>query len=251
MAWLPWLVAVVTMGVDMLLLWGVSARWGLCPGICRVALAMLPGGIYTCLCLLWGQDLYLGRFLLWAVSGWICFGFAHGGFYRGVWYAVLAATVTACATVLGGNAVKGTGVAALLLGCLCLWELWHKDTYIPVMLSWGQHQAHILALRDTGHTLRDPVSGEPVLVAGPSVAKSMLGLTKEDLSAPAETLVSSHIKGLRLIPYRSVGQSSGLMLAIRIPCARVGLRKGSVLVAFTPTVLDPKDRYHALAGGVL
>jgi stage II sporulation protein GA (sporulation sigma-E factor processing peptidase) len=143
------------------------------------------------------------------------------------------------------------GGAVLLLGGLCVWELRSCHSYIPVMLSWGQYQENILALRDTGNTLRDPVSGEPVLVAGPSVAENMLGLSKEELSTPAETMVSSNIKGLRLIPYRTVGQRDGLLLAIRIPCAKVGLRKGSVMVAFSPTVLDPDGRYHALAGGKL
>ncbi len=249
------LVIAVSMGVDLLLIWGVAELVGVPLRWFRVGLSVILGGMYTLVCVYSEsgiQGSYFWRFLLWASEGWICFGGNSGGFRRGVFFAVLAAAVSEGAAGVGGLSVRGMGSGALLVCALCLLDMRRhrlKKPYVPVLLIWENQKERILALRDTGNTLRDPVTGEPVLVAGPSVAQRMLGLTEEELSTPAKTLVDGKIKGLRLIPYRSVGQSNGMLLAVRVPRAKVGTRQGSVVVAFTPTVLDPENRYHALAGG--
>ena len=57
------------------------------------------------------------------------------------------------------------------------------------------------------------------------------------------------IAGLRLIPYSCVGNSSAMMLAMRMQDVTVGKRKGSALVAFAPGGLDGKSGFDALTGG--
>lgn len=251
------LIIVVSVGVDLLLLWSVAELVGVPLRWKRAAISAVLGIIYTQLCI-WNRGGTSGsnfwRFLLWLTEGWICFGGIPGGLFRSMLFALLACAVCAGASGMGG--ISGTGVISgafilcgLYLADRCCNLL--KGPYIPVMLVWENQKEKILALRDTGNTLRDPVTGEAVLVADPGVAQRMFGLTMEDLLVPDKAMLTGKIKGLRLIPYRSVGQNNGLLLAVRVPQAKVGTRQGSIVVAFAPTVLDPENRYHALAGGVI
>jgi hypothetical protein len=106
-------------------------------------------------------------------------------------------------------------------------------------------------LRDTGNGLQDPITGESVLVIGPEAAANLLGLTQSQLQNPVETLKQRTVPGLRLIPYRSVGQPGGMLLGLRIKEVTVGDRRGSVLVAFAPARIGGNEGYQALTGGVL
>ena len=106
-----------------------------------------------------------------------------------------------------------------------------------------------MALCDTGNQLRDPVTGEHVLVVGAQVAGELLGLTARQLANPADTLMTAKIQGLRLIPYTTVGRSRGLLLAVRMKDIRVDGRRTDALVAFAPEGLGENGGYQALTGG--
>ena len=109
----------------------------------------------------------------------------------------------------------------------------------------------LTALQDTGNSLIDPLTGRSVLVVGADVAKKLLGLTREQLSMPAEAIVSAGVPGLRLIPYRTVGQAGGMLLGLRLQDVKIGHWKGSSLVAFAPEGLSEEGAYQALTGGVV
>ena len=126
-----------------------------------------------------------------------------------------------------------------------------KGGTVSVELRYGEKTLRILGLRDTGNTLRDPLTGQQVLVAGADVAAELLGITRQELYHPVETLGAGRLPGLRLIPYRAVGTSGGLMLAIRIPFIKIGTRQGSGIVAFAPEGLDGNGNYQILTGGTV
>ena len=97
----------------------------------------------------------------------------------------------------------------------------------------------------------DPLTGEQVLVAGADVAAELLGLTEEQLQHPVETLARGLMPGLRLVPYRAVGQPGGMLLALRLPGAVIGKRKTDPLVAFAPQELGRGEAYRMLTGGAV
>ena len=109
------------------------------------------------------------------------------------------------------------------------------------------------ALRDTGNTLRDPVSGETVVVGGnAAVLRRLLpseDISREDLADPASLLPLLTRRypaaKFRLVPFRAVGVEAGLLLAMRCRC---GGR--DVLVAFSPSEVGGGGPYEALLGGV-
>ena len=118
--------------------------------------------------------------------------------------------------------------------------------------------AALTALCDTGNSLRDPATGAPVLVAGlgrldgalPREVRALL--TEETLAHPASVLeqVARAAPALRprLVPYRAVGVSGGLLLAIRSDWTEAaGERYDGLTVALAPTELGPG--HSALWGG--
>ena len=72
-------------------------------------------------------------------------------------------------------------------------------------------------------------------------------LTREELRNPAAAVLKH--PGLRLIPYRAVGKTSGMLAAIRVRKARLGNREQSLLVAFAPDGLGENGEFEALIGG--
>lgn len=120
---------------------------------------------------------------------------------------------------------------------------------LPVTLSGNGKQLRLTALADTGNELRDPITGQWVLVIDCEEARRLTGLTREQLRHPLETMTASPLPGLRLIPYRAVGAEEGLLLAMGLPMVEVGSRKGPGVVAFAPQELG--EDYQAIAGGMI
>lgn len=118
---------------------------------------------------------------------------------------------------------------------------------LPVEISGGGKHIRLTALVDTGNELRDPITGQSVLVIGSQAARELTGLTTEELQRPLETITASPLPGLRLIPYRAVGSESGLLLAMRFPVVCMGGRRGPGIVAFAPQRFG--EEYDGLIGG--
>lgn len=113
--------------------------------------------------------------------------------------------------------------------------------------------AVLTALRDTGHTLTDPINNRPVVVA---YGKSLAGLLPDwaDPSEPVQSVKLCHDQGsrqARLIPYRAVGVDCGMLLALRTHGVTAdGKSLGALMVALSPTPVDDGGTYQALIGGV-
>lgn len=125
-------------------------------------------------------------------------------------------------------------------------------------LTRGDRSVTMLALRDTGHTLRDPLTGRPVVVVEGEKLQALLPefskLDGESLSHPVELLRDFHGTNgdlhLQLLPYRSVGVSCGMLLALRVDQADYGKKTyRNCLTALSPTPLSDGGGYCALIGG--
>ena len=113
------------------------------------------------------------------------------------------------------------------------------------------------ALRDTGNTLTDPLTGEPVLVARWQVAARLLpelGLTRAQFEDPGALLVRLGTARpelrVRLIPFRAVGTAGGLLAALQPErITEDGKPSPARLVAFSPTELSDGGGFEALVQG--
>ena len=243
--------------VDYLLLLGTNRFTGFPASPWRCALAALLGAVYSGACFLQGFR-FLGN-ILWrtvflGLMGAVAFGCSRSAVKRCGVFVLLSMAMGGIAISMGRGDFASLilcAVLCLLLCVLCVGGKIGQQQYVPLQLSYGGQSVSIVALRDTGNTLQDPVTGEQVLVISGEIAEKLLGLTMEQLRHPLETLAVTPVPGLRLVPYHTVGRENGLLLAKRFDRVKIGSQTRNVLVAFSPEGLGRGDMYQALTGGVL
>lgn len=231
--------------VDLCLLLGVNRLSGHPPGMGRAAAAAALGGGYAGACLLPGFGFLangLWRMVSLGLMGWTAFGAGRSGWNRSVLFVLLS-------MALGGLAVSmhaanaGLPLCAGALAVLCRMGLRGRgQQLVPVTVTYAGRTVRAMALRDTGNTLRDPITGESVTVLCPVVGER-LGLPIEVLRDPARAMVP----GMRLIPARTAG-GGGLLAAVRCDCVSIGGEQGGTLVAFARENFG-NGEYEALIGG--
>ncbi len=267
--------------INYLLLRGSAAMGGFPARRRRLWLAAAVGGLYAVAAVLpeWGglaampgQALCAALMLLLAF-GWKRATVKQGLFFLALSFAFGGAVLLAVQLLepdlifLGGRAYYAVSTPALLLlAGLCY------GLAAVVLAGWGTHTggdvaamkltlngrtAELQALRDTGNTLRDPVTGQGVLVVQWQVLARLLpeaGLEAAQFQDPAglmERLAALYPQlRFRLVPYRAVGVAAGLLLAVRCQGAVKG-RKEDILAAFSPTEVSAGGRFEALLGGVI
>lgn len=240
--------------VDGLLLLGVNRLLGRPPNYRRCALAALLGAGYAAACLLPGWQFLggiPGRMGCLALMARIAFGGRREGIRAGLLFLLLSLALGGAAMGFGGGffGILGAAGCIFLLALYCMGGNRLAQRLLDVELTRNGSKVRLLALADTGNGLRDPITGEQVLIIGPEAAQALTGLTKKQLADPVRTLAERPIPGLRLIPYRVVGHG-GMLLALAVDQARIGQYRGRALVAFAPEELEASGRYQALAGGM-
>lgn len=241
--------------VDLLLLLGTNRLAGFPSDKKRLTAASLLGALYSGVCLLpdfrfLGSTLWRMVFL--GLMGGIAFGWNRSALRRCGIFLLLSMALGGMAVALGRADIRVLALASLGLWCLSRLSFESpvgSREYVPLEITRGENTVKLLALRDTGNTLRDPISGEQALVISPSAASRLTGLTEGQLKNPMETLAAGSLPGLRLIPFRTVGSSGGMMLAMAFDQVVLDGRKRRALVAFAPENFDREGAYQALTGG--
>ena len=264
--------------INYLLLRGSAALGGYPAKPGRLAAAAGLGGLYAVAAVLPGlqglqgmafQAICAGLMLL-AAFGWKRNTVKQGLFFFALSFALSGAVLLAVQIVepdcmfLGGRAYYAVSTPALLLlsglsyalaavvlaGC----GAHTGGDIVTVRLTLDGRQISLRALRDTGNTLRDPLTGQPVLIVSRRALPRLLpGLTQtETLDDPAGLLpaLSWQYPKLRfcLVPYRAVGVETGLLLAVRCRLQE-GKHSRPALAAFSPTEVSVGGEFEALWGG--
>ncbi len=212
----------------------------------RTFLGALIGCIHAWMCLRPGFS-FLGnglwRLVILILAGCIAFDFgwiqtgvfvvlnlALGGLVSsmcsgGIWETVLSLVVISVLSILGTKGGKGI---------------------VKVCVPTPQGQFCFRAFRDSGNFLKDPVTGDGVLVASSDVGYRLLQLDRDALQNPINTMMRK--PGLRLIPYSSVG-GEGFLLAKKFENVLMDDRKVDVVIAFSPMEIGKGKGFQALAGG--
>jgi stage II sporulation protein GA (sporulation sigma-E factor processing peptidase) len=247
-------VVILNLLIHFLLLMGASRLYGYPARIGRCLAGAILGAVHVAGCLLPG--FYFLRNILWRIVGLglmagITYGLSKSAFRMGVLFSLLAFALGGAVSVMDNGGMGGLLAAAGVLSAMCCFGFRGKidgATYIPVELEYQKKHLRLTALRDTGNTLRDPITGGEVLVISADAAGELTGLTRQQLQTPVESIGA--LPGLRLIPYRSVGKN-GFLLAMRLQDVKIGQWRGSSLVAFAPARLSTEGAYQALTGGAV
>lgn len=237
--------------VNFMLLLAASRLTGFSCGVLSAVLGAAVSVLYGAACTVprfWFLEGRLWYMVSILIASLTAFGIERSTVRRGLAYCLLRLALDGLAD---GTDDYFDLIWAGCLSLVCLFGfrggIWRH--YVPVMLCYGQQAVNLTALHDTGNTLRDPITGRSVLVVGADVAKTLTGLTKQQLSEPLVTI--GKIPGMRLIPYKTVESTGRFMLALPIKNARIGDRREDTLVAFAPEELDGKGMYQALIGGTV
>ncbi len=246
-------VMVLNFLVDLLLLLGAGRLCGIRTKRKRALLASAVGGVYAGICLFPGFS-FLGnlfwRLIFLFLMVLIAYGHSKSALRRGAVFIFLSLALGGAAYGMGSGGFVGLLCAGGVICLLCGFGLRKpvgSAAYLPVTLTHNGKHMSVTALQDTGNTLRDPVTGEPVLVVGPEVAQKLIGLTPRQLMRPVESM--GLLPGLRLIPYRTVGNPAGMLLGLKLQKVKIGQKEGSTLVAFAPERIGADGAYQALTGG--
>lgn len=239
--------------VDFLLLVGTNRLAGFAHGARRAALAAIIGAVYAAVCILPGFS-FLGNFFWRALAlgamSVVAFGCGAGAWRRAILFVFLSMALGGIAVGIGNGGAGALILAALGVAILCTLGFCGRAgsrKFVPIVIRHGNRRLHLTALLDTGNTLRDPITGTPVIVTGAFAAQKLLDLTADDLTKPLETMQRLSNRGLRLVPYHAVGQPSGMLLGLRADAVEIGGKREDVIVAFAPQTIA-RD-YQALAGG--
>lgn len=243
--------------VDFLLLLGTNRLSGYPSDKKRLLAAAALGALYSGACLLrsfrfLGNTLW--RLVVLGLMGSIAFGWNRRALRRCGIFLLLSLALGGLAVCMGKADLRVLLLAGVGLWCLCRASFEAAPgsrEYVPLEIRYQGKTVKLLALRDTGNTLRDPITGHSALVLSAGAASRLTGLTPEQLRHPLETLASAPVSGLRLLPYRTVGQGSGMMLAMSFEDVAVGGRRGRALAAFAPENFGGDGQYQALTGGLI
>lgn len=116
-----------------------------------------------------------------------------------------------------------------------------------ITVQLGSRSTTLTALLDNGNTLTDPMTGRGVLVAEGDSLASLLP-PEADYRHPSQCFQAlPDPAAFRLLPYRSVGVDSGLLLAVRADALEVdGKPLPNRLIALSPTPVSDTGNYQAL-----
>ena len=236
--------------VDLLLLVGTNRLAGCPPRLKRALAAAGLGGIYGGLCVVSGFY-FLGsifwRLICLAVMAGIAFGFHKDALRRGVLFILLSMALGGVAQIINQGGFFGLVVSAGVICVMCILGFRVKPGQQFVQVRIGQ--CGFLALVDTGNALTDPLTGQQVLVVSPGVGEKLLMLDRVSFCDPLNVMAA--VPGMRLLPFRAVGRSEGLLPVKRFDDVKIGSWKGSCLVAFSPNEIGQGKPYEALTGGMV
>ena len=132
-----------------------------------------------------------------------------------------------------------------------------KAETVPVTASLGGRTVRLTALRDTGNSLTDTLTGKPIIIISREAAVQLLPpnaevlFAKDAFSDPVSLTLMAEKAGirLRLLPYSAVGIKNGLLPAFRLDSAFIdGKQASSLIAAVSPTNISDGGTYSALIG---
>ena len=265
-------VFVLNLLVNYMLLRGTARLGGAAPRLLRLWLGSGLGAVYSVLVFLPGLGwlkMVSCKLLTAALMLWCSFGWKRSTLRLGAVFAVLSLVL--CGAVYGFSCIGKkplysggyllypvsfttlllTAFAVTMACRLLLPPLNHSsNSTIPVILEREGKQVRLTALRDSGNTLRDPISGGEVITVYWKALRPLLpqNVTVESLKDPTLLLPTLRSYSPRLIPYRAVGTENGILLAISLHIS-IGKETRNGLVALSPTPVSDGGAYEALTGG--
>ncbi|MBQ3405039.1 MAG: sigma-E processing peptidase SpoIIGA [Oscillospiraceae bacterium] len=254
----------INLTIDYLSLYCAGLLCGTYARRARLLLSALTGALYSCAALLISHPLTAGiqtkalSVLLMIVIGFgfrqelprLCTAFFVISFLLGGICSALGIDRTLPIMLISTSVA--VGVKSMFSGSM---RGAAAGGYSDITIINGDRCVKLRALRDTGATIKDPVTGMGVLIVSPEAVSALFEkraaniLTHCDPADPAAAICSLTALGLRfrLIPYRAVGVDRGLLLAFKPEKIVVDKRtRENLIIALSPNQISDNGAYSAL-----
>jgi len=187
--------------------------------------------------------------------------------YRSLLIALAGGAATAAYSFTSGSRAASfiAAIAAVGIAAEAGWGAVHRGIrdglfVVPVDIDFGADRISVQALIDTGNRLRDPTSGNPVIIVEYGAIESLLpceiraALAKSDddfMARACAVAGSSWSSRFRAVPYSSVGREKGMMVGFRPDRVRVAdgrrmITTSRAVVCVHASALCPGGNYRAL-----
>lgn len=137
-----------------------------------------------------------------------------------------------------------------------------KDIYKEIKIEMNGKQIHLNAMLDTGNMLKDPITGNPVIVVEKIILYEILpkelldNLEKilgGDLKNISEKVKDKYIKKLKFIPFSSLGRQNGMLVGIKPDFVEIveeqkTQKRNDIIIGIYEKSLTKDGRYRALMG---
>ncbi len=143
----------------------------------------------------------------------------------------------------------GLLLTLLLLGgvLLCSPYLQRNKLQQRISLSLNGQKISLQAWLDSGNCLREPLSGFPVVIVEYQAIKNILPVVLQDWLENSWSGEMESCTGLRLIPFRSLGQERGILPGLQVDWLEWnGIRTQKVVIGISEAALDTQGQYQAL-----
>ena len=217
-------------------------------------IAVIVLNVYNVCCLIFDFPVLLercGYITVVIISALIAFGFVRASVRAIIVYLFLNLGLWVCVCGFGSAgylSVIACVISLAVVYFICSISLRSNTRIVKVALHYNGNIKVIKALRDTGNNLRDPLTGRSVLVIGADLANVLFGLTRQQLEHPIQSIESNIFPGLRLLPYSSIDNKNGMLLAVKMKHIKIGNWQGNCLVALAPQNITGRGDYQALIG---
>jgi len=132
-----------------------------------------------------------------------------------------------------------------------------RQMLMNVMVSMNEKYIYFDALVDTGHSLKEPLSQSPVIVAEfeqvceflPDGLKGLFYDRQENnLASVIDSQETLFYQRIRMIPFTSIGKASGMLIGFRPDRVMVGTEtsRQDVVIGIYNDRLTPDGRYQGL-----
>ncbi|NLY67476.1 MAG: sigma-E processing peptidase SpoIIGA [Tissierellia bacterium] len=204
------------------------------------------------------------------ISAFYLVSFAFAGTIIGIYYILNNNTLSAKISFTNEKElirylITGIGLAIILIHYIFKYHKSkiQKERFLTnITISLNDKKANLTALIDTGNSLKEPISQEPVIIAEYNSLKEILPKSLRkiyveedhlDLNKIAKVMeeIGDDIK-LRLIPFKSIGNENGILIGFKPDSISIYLEnetrrlKEGIIVAIYNNKLAQDEQYTGL-----
>lgn len=137
-----------------------------------------------------------------------------------------------------------------------------QDMFCNIKIKLNGKETETIAMVDTGNMLKDPITGNPVIVVEATLLENILpqeilqNLEKiigGEFENVTEEIRNNYISKLKLIPYSSLGRQNGMLLGIKADEVEIikedeSVKKDNIIIGIYNKSLTKRGEYRALIG---